>query len=258
MSGNETVGKTIAVAGMVCLACSIIVSSAAVVLKPKQTENKLLDKKQNILAAAGISDPNKSVDELFERIEMRLVDFETGQYVEADNLDKYDQRKAAKDPELSNPVAAEVDIAGIKSQAKQGLVYLAKDDSGSVSTIILPVHGYGLWSTLYGFLALEPDAKTISGLGFYEHAETPGLGGEVDNPKWKAQWAGKQLYNDAGEPTTTMYKGTVDANTKGGDYKFDALSGATITSRGVENLMRYWAGQHGFGPYLKRIQMEGV
>ena len=247
MSSQESVSKTITVAGVVCLVCSIVVSTAAVVLKPLQDTNKVLDKKQNILAAAGLNDIDKSVDELFESIEIRMVDFKTGEYVEYDPAKPYNQKKAAKDPELGFILDGADDIAGIKRQAKRGLVYLAKDEQGEVETIILPVHGYGLWSTLYGFLALESDAVTIKGLGFYEHAETPGLGGEVDNPNWKAQWGGKKLFDADGNPAVTLYKGVVDSTTKDGQYKFDSLSGATITSRGVENLLRYWASEGALG-----------
>ena len=77
--------------------------------------------------------------------------------------------------------------------------YLLKKEDGSLDKIILPIHGYGLWSTLYGFIALEKNGNDIFGLQFYQHAETPGLGAEVDNPKWKAQWKGKKLNNDNGE-----------------------------------------------------------
>ncbi len=256
MSNKESVSKTITVAAAVCLVCSIIVSTAAVVLKPKQQVNKALDKKQNILAAAGLSDPNKSVDELFEQIEIRIVDIASGDYVDVEDPGGYDQRKAAKDPEMGVILDGDIDIAGIKRQAKRATVYLAKNEAGELDSIILPVHGYGLWSTLYGFLALEVDGNTIKGLGFYDHAETPGLGGEVDNPKWKAQWPGKKLFDAEGNPAITLYKGTVDSATPNAEVKFDTLSGATITSRGVENLMRYWAGDHGFGPYLQNIHKQ--
>ena len=134
-------------------------------------------------------------------------------------------------------------------------VYLAKTEDGQIDKIILPVHGYGLWSTLYGFLALEADANTVAGLGFYSHAETPGLGGEVDNPKWKAQWPGKEVYKD-GEPIVELVKGGVSEQTPNADYKVDALSGATLTSRGVTNLLQFWLGEDGYGPYLKKFRQE--
>ena len=172
--------------------------------------------------------------------------------------ESYDQRKAAKDPQRSERLSGKEDIAGIKSQANVAEVFLARGDDGDLSRIILPVHGYGLWSTLYGFLALEPDANTVSGLGFYEHGETPGLGGEVDNPKWKALWEGKKLYGEQGEVEIQVVKGAVDSKTPNAEHKVDGLAGATLTSNGVSNLLRFWVGENGFGPYLKRMQQGEV
>ena len=115
---------------------------------------------------------------------------------------------------------------------------------------MLPVNGYGLWSTLYGFLTLDTNTKTVKGLGFYSHAETPGLGGEVDNPKWKAQWNGKVVFDEDYQPNIRVEK---SGNVKG-ENSVDALSGATITSRGVENLLHYWLGDHGYGPFLAQFR----
>lgn len=250
-ANNESVAKTLLVAFLVCVVCGIVVATAAVSLRPIQNENKLIDKRKNILQAAGMYDPSKPVSEQFASIERRFVDIATGEYVEMPEA--YDQRKASKDPALSVALSGEEDIASIKRQAKVAEVYLAQDENGELSRIILPVHGYGLWSTLYGFLALEPDANTVAGLGFYEHAETPGLGGEVDNPSWKAQWAGKTLYDDAGAVAVQLIKGTVDASTPNAEHKVDGLAGATLTSNGVTNLLQFWVGENGFGPYLQKI-----
>ena len=255
---NDSVGKTLTVALLLCVVCSVLVSLSAVGLKPLQQQNKELDRKKNILAAAGLLDPNVSVVEAFKSIEAKVVDFESGDYVFDVDASSYDQRRASGNPEQSRALAGKEDIAGIKRRANYGLVYLARDESGKVSRIILPVKGYGLWSTLYGFLALEADAVTVAGLGFYEHAETPGLGGEVDNPDWKSQWVGKRVLTESGDPAIQMYKGTVVDTTPDGQYKFDALSGATLTSRGVENLMRFWVSDLGYGAYLKRLRNSGV
>ena len=255
MAGNnESVSKTLLVAFLVCVVCGVVVATAAVSLRPVQNENKLLDKRMNILQAAGMYDAEKGVNEQFELIERKFVDIDSGDYV--DMPESYDQRKAAKDPKQSERLSGDVDTASIKSQAKVAEVYLAKDENGELSRIIVPVHGYGLWSTLYGFLALEPDANTVAGLGFYEHAETPGLGGEVDNPKWKALWHGKKLYGDQGEVAIQVIKGTVESNTPNAEHKVDGLAGATLTSQGVSNLLQFWVGENGFGPYLQRMQQE--
>lgn len=252
---NESVGKTLLVAFLVCVVCGVVVATAAVSLRPVQNENKLIDKRMNILLAAGMYDASQDVNEQFKSIERKFVDIESGDYVEMP--ESYDQRTAAKDPAQSERLSGEVDIAGIKNQAEVAEVYLARGDNGELSRIILPVHGYGLWSTLYGFLALEPDANTVAGLGFYEHGETPGLGGEVDNPKWKALWEGKKLYGDQGEVEIQVIKGTVESNTPNAEHKVDGLAGATLTSKGVSNLLRFWVGENGFGPYLKRMRQGG-
>jgi len=252
---NESVGKTLLVAFLVCVVCGVVVATAAVSLRPVQNENKLIDKRMNILLAAGMYDASQDVNEQFKSIERKFVGIESGDYVEMP--ESYDQRTAAKDPAQSERLSGDVDIAGIKNQADVAEVYLARGDNGELSRIILPVHGYGLWSTLYGFLALEPDANTVAGLGFYEHGETPGLGGEVDNPKWKALWEGKKLYGDQGEVEIQVIKGTVESNTPNAEHKVDGLAGATLTSKGVSNLLRFWVGENGFGPYLKRMRQGG-
>jgi Na+-transporting NADH:ubiquinone oxidoreductase subunit C len=256
---KETVTRTITVAFMVCLVCAIVVSSAAVLLRPVQETNKTLDRQINILSAAGMYEPGMSaqaVRDTFERIERRFVDLDTGEYV--DMPDSYDMREAAKDPELSENLSVEEDPASIKRQAKVGEVYLARDEDGNLTRIILPVHGYGLWSTLYGFLALEPDANTVSGLGFYEHGETPGLGGKVDSESWKAKWPGKKLYGEDGDVAIQVIKGQVEKNTPDKEHKVDGLSGATLTTKGVDNLIRFWVGERGFGPYLDRMADSSV
>ena len=111
----------------------------------------------------------------------------------------------------------------------------------------------GLWGTLYGYLALKSDLETIQGITFYQHKETPGLGGEVDNPRWKAQWDGVQLYDEDGEPAAMVFKGPAPSDNQ---FAVDGLSGATITSRGVTNLVRFWASEDGYGPFLKKLQSE--
>jgi len=263
---NDSIGKTLTVAVLLCLVCSVIVSTAAVVLKPLQDENKLLDKKQNILLAAGLMVEGESVESLFKQVEAKIVNVETGKFATEEELklasiidaETYDQRKASKNPDLSKALSSSDDISSIRRQSLYATVYIVRNDSGELDTIILPVHGYGLWSTLYGFLALEEDANTVVGLGFYEHAETPGLGGEVDNPKWKAIWPGKKVYDGAGEVKLSLIKGAVDTNNPNSIHQIDGLSGASLTSRGVSNLVEFWMGEKGFGPFLAAIREEGV
>jgi Na+-transporting NADH:ubiquinone oxidoreductase subunit C len=126
-----------------------------------------------------------------------------------------------------------------------------------LQSIILPVNGYGLWSTMYGFLALEPDAQTVQSINLYDQAETPGLGGEVVNPIWRALWKGKKVYSDKGDVALTLVKGGVDESRADAVYKVDGLAGATLTSRGVSNLVQYWMGAEGFATYLNKIRTKG-
>jgi Na+-transporting NADH:ubiquinone oxidoreductase subunit C len=255
---KETASKTFFVALLLCVACSVLVSSAAVYLRPTQAINKALDKKRNILQAAGLLEGATNIDEAYAAIEPKVVDLATGEYAGDVDPNDFDQRQEAKDPAQSTTVPADKDVASIKRKAKRASVYLVRTGD-EVRKIILPVHGLGLWSTLYGFIALDArDLTTIKGLVYYEHAETPGLGGEVDNPAWKALWNGKQAFDDTGAVRIDVIKGKADLSRPDGKYKVDGLSGATITSRGVRNMLRYWLSEDGFGPYLAKLKAQGV
>ena len=252
-SNKESLGRIVTVALALCIVCSVVISSAAVVFKPAQEVNKTRDLKRNILMAAGLYDPELTVEEQFQRVDSRVIDIETGAYVSEIDATTFDQRAAAKDPATSMALDTSTDIANIIRQSKYALVYLVNDDQGGLDKIILPIHGYGLWSTLYGFIALESDGNTVAGLGFYEHGETPGLGGEVDNPRWKNIWKGKQVYRE-GAVAINVKKGTVDPQAASADWEVDGLSGATLTSRGVSNLVQYWLGDRGFESYLQNLR----
>ncbi len=253
MSSNDSIKKTLIVAFSLCIVCSVIVSAAAVMLKPAQEVNKTLDRKRNILAAAGMLDESRSVEEQFSQVTTRIVDLRTGKFSDDVEPAKYDQRKAAKDPKASEKLGAEQDQAKIGRRENYATVYLVESAQGDIDKIILPIHGYGLWSTLYGFIALESDANTVAGLGFYEHGETPGLGGEVDNPRWKAFWPGKQVYRD-GEVEIGLIKGNVNPSSADADWQIDGLAGATLTARGVTNLVQFWLGENGFQPFLNNLK----
>ena len=259
MQGDSTL-KTLTVAGLLCIVCSIFVSGAAVMLKPRQDANKALDLKKNLLVSAGLikaGAKKEVIESVYKSMEIKVVDLSTGEYV--DNIDpaKYDQKAAAKDPKQNHRIDAKKDIAKIKIREKLSKVFLAKKD-GVVNQIILPVNGKGLWSTLYGFLCLDPDTKTVTGFGFYDHAETPGLGGEIDNPRWKALWKGKVLVDENFKPNLKIIKGSVDPKSVGAQHKVDGLSGATLTAVGVEHLVNYWMGEDGFATYLEKVRAGGM
>lgn len=258
---KESTVRTLAVAIVVCLVCSVFVAGAAVALKSTQVENKELDKQRSILAIAGLGDADlsgKQVKALYkERIVAKVVDLESGTFSDAQDVNTFDPLKAAKDPKLSDALPGEQDIASIKRRERLTTVYLVEKD-GQLDTLILPVRGYGLWSTLYGFMALKGDLNTVVGMGFYQHAETPGLGGEVDNPKWKALWPGKTLFDEDGKLAVDIVKGNVDSQSPKATHQVDGLAGATLTSNGVENLLRFWLGQKGFGPFIAKDRKSVV
>ncbi len=246
---NDSIAKTFIVAFALCLVCSVIVSVAATVLKPQQQKNRLIDLQKNILSVAGLTDESQSIEERFKKIEARLVDMETGEYTDIVDVDTYNQRQAAKDPSMSIDLSSEQDIASVGRRAKYGKIYTMKEGD-QLTKVIIPIKGYGLWSTMYGFVALKPDGRTIDDVTFYEHNETPGLGGEIQNRAWQKVWQGKSVTDENGKPTFQVVKGRA---AKDSQYDVDGLAGATLTSVGVMNLVRFWVGENGFGPYLKKL-----
>lgn len=262
MSERKSVAQVFRVALAVCIVCSVVVSTAAVTLREAQEQNRAIDRQRNMLAAAGLLPAGASRDEVIAaaaRVVPRLVDLQTGRFANpgtgVPRAEKYEPLQAARDPALSEALGAEEDIAGIRRRERYALVYILEDE-GQLNRIILPVRGYGLWSTLHGFLALEGDGNTVAGLGFYAHGETPGLGGEVDNPRWKVLWQGKQLYRPGGygrEVALQVTKGKAPVSGPSARHQVDGLSGATLTSRGVSHLLEYWLGREGFGPFLVNL-----
>ncbi|WXL27371.1 Na(+)-translocating NADH-quinone reductase subunit C [Ectopseudomonas mendocina] len=254
---HESIPRTLLVAFLVCLVCSVLVSAAAVLLRPVQVENRLFDKQQSILRIAGLVTPEMTKSQMqalyAEKISARVVDLETGKFTDAYDAEQFDPLAAAKDPALSDALQGAEDVASIRRRERFTTVYVV-ENSGQIETLILPVRGYGLWSTLYGFLALKGDLNTIAGFGFYQHGETPGLGGEVDNPKWVGQWPGKQVFDADGAIAVQAVKGHVDAQSPEAAYQVDGLAGATLTTNGVNNLLHFWLGENGFGPFIAKLR----
>lgn len=286
---RDSVLHTFKVAFLLCLVCSVLVSVTAVVLRPLQKRNQELDKRKNILIAAGLFDEatgeividgeprtDLKVGDLFEKpessagrpwVEQKTINLEIGDEISKEterkikekfgSVERYSERKAARDPSetWSSSVPADKDVASIKRRERYATVYLVHNPDDSLDQVILPIRGYGLWSTLWGFISLESDLVTISGITYYEHGETPGLGGEVDNTDWKKTWKKKQAFKD-GQVAIRLIKGSVEPGSLDAEHKIDGLSGATITSKGVTNMLQYWLGPEGFGPYLERLKAK--
>ncbi len=249
-------------AAVVCVLCSLLVSSTAVVLKPLQDVNKLLDKQQKVLAVSGLipEGSTPSVDEvnlLFkERIDVQVLNMISDTIDENSGITDpiaYNQLKASKNSSLSYMVdTVDSKRAKISRVPNHITIYIIKDEEGAPSLYVLPVEGMGLWGTMYGFVALDKDLNTIKGLTFYKHKETPGLGAEVDNPNWKAKWPGRRVFDDAGTIAIKVIKGPAGSPVEA-PHQVDGLSGATLTSNGVTNLFKFWFGDDGFGPYIKSL-----
>lgn len=219
MLNNESTNKVLIVSFVLCAVCSILVSISAVLLKPLQQANKALDIKKNLLISAALVQPGASKEEI-------LAEYEK--------------------------------IEQLTTETSKGkrTVYIAKDN-GKITHYIFPVQGKGLWSTMYGFLALSPDFKTVLGMGFYDHGETPGLGGEITNPKWLASFKGKIAFDDNMHFKLHVLKGKVDPKDDAAKYEIDGLSGATLTTKGVDHLIKFWLSDEGYLPFMKsRLNKE--
>lgn len=258
MSKKTSSLTTITVAAVLCVVCSVLVSSTVVTLKPQQLKNADLDYKKNILMAAGLIKPGDDVLAAFEKVETVIVDLETGKLAPDVEKKKYDQVKASKDPKQNVKIPKEKDVAGLSTRAKYAKAFLTRDESGKVNEVILYIRSMGLWSTMHGFIALGADATTVKGFAYYSQGETPGLGGEVDNPAWKQQWVGKSLYDENGNVVFELAKGTVDPSSNIAQYRVDGLSGATITSVGISTSMKYWFSDHGYGKFLDNVRMGEI
>jgi Na+-transporting NADH:ubiquinone oxidoreductase subunit C len=230
------------------------VSASVVVLKPRQDINKDLDFKKNILEAAGLlskEGPN-DIAALFQNVQPVMVDLSTGQPNPA--LSTLTQAQADKDPQYVEELGA-TDPAGIKRRSKVQTVYLVRDSAGRLDQVVVRVYGRGLWSTMYGFLALDRDGETVRGFSYYQHGETPGLGGEVDNPRWKAQWKGKKVLDANFAPAIRVVKGQAAA---GDPYQVDGLAGATLTAKGVQGTFDFWLSERGYGPLLAQVKKGAI
>jgi len=259
MPKNFTAGYNIFFAALVCVFWSILVSASAVSLKDRQEANKQFDKQRNILFATGLVKPDEDmsregmIKKYEEKIRPYVIELKSGEVQKDMEPASFDQRFASSD--ASQSTKAPDNAAKVARLPNNALVYHVVDGE-KVESVVVPVKGMGLWSTMYGYLALDADTTTILGVAFYEHGETPGLGGEISNPKWTAKWEKRKIFNEQFEPVFTVKKG--GAGTVADDpHNVDAITGATLTSNGVTNTIQFWLGESGYGPYLKRFREGG-
>lgn len=253
---NDSTFKTFLVAFLLCVVCSVLVSLAALVRIDREAYNKQLEIRKTVLAVDGYQDQidaGGDINKLFlDNMERKIVDLKTGDFATDIDAATYDQREALENPDLTVKIPADLDIAGMGSRAKYAAIYVTKDGD-----MILPIWGAGMWGQMHGYIAVKKDNTTVKGFTFYEHAETPGLGAEVDNPRWKAQWPGKQIYNSSGKLAIKVVKnGKYNASASDANSTIDGLAGATVTSMHVKDIVRYWFGENGYAKFLAKLKAE--
>ncbi len=253
-NGRDSVRNTLIVALSVSFTCAVLVSATSVLLKPRQLENRLVyGSHRNIVRLLESLDTGFTIDEAMRALDVRIVDLATGAYVDDVDPETFDPRETLNDPESSVAIPPPQDIAGLKRRATRAAVYELRR-GGSLRFVVLPVSGAGMWSTIYGYLALRADLDTIAGVSFYEHGETPGIGDRIEDPAWLARWRGRAAYADGKAAFEVVKPATAEAQA----YQVDAITGATVTSESTGRMVRYWLGEHGFKPYLERLRREEV
>jgi Na+-transporting NADH:ubiquinone oxidoreductase subunit C len=222
-------------AATVCLVCSLSLATAAKGLEDIQNANKKRDKQSSILNALGISGDG-SAPLQGEAIDAAWKDNVEVLFVSPEGIPvegmEYDLDK--------DGILSEADVAFAWKQVKgtDGTptllsVYQRKDEAGGVIRFAVPVYGAGLWGPISGYIALDPGGEEILAATFFAPKETPGLGLEITKPKFVDQWPGKRLRTAEGE-TVSVVK---DCTGKSAATCVDGVSGATITSRGVHDMV---------------------
>ncbi len=220
--------------------CALCVAGSVVLLRDRQQENAELERQRNVLAAANLIAQDATPAEIaqaYGELTPVHIDLATGEPCSAPS-------EATRDAP-ANP-------AGI-SKIPVCMPIFQKRAGDQIELHILPIEGQGLWSRLYGFLALNADGRTVRGLSFYKHGETPGLGGEISNPRWTKKWENRKVFNNLGNVDIAIIKG-IAGPAESDPHRVDGLSGATLTGRGVTNLLRFWLSDEGYGRYLKKHQ----
>jgi len=258
--GKDSPLKALIVVLAVSLACSILVSTASITLKPIQLLNQKVERSRHIVALTGLVPidkelSNEEILQAVEQLDVRVINIATGEFDDSIDPEQFDTRAAVNNPELSVAIAAADDLARLGRRAQHAIVYLVWEDNELKRTIV-PIHGQGMWSTLYGLLALEVDLNTIAAVTFYEQGETAGLGDQITQPDWQAKWQGRQIYNDQGEVHFRVAAGSVADGTPAARHQVDAISGATVTADSVSRLVEFWFGANVYQTFLNNLKNQ--
>lgn len=226
---NADPRKTIGIALLVALVCSFAVSLTAVTLKPLHDANRLRE------SAASLVEVMQTLG--FDLPRERLVELASGSYV-------------AQNPKTSIDLGPERDLAGLGEVESVAEVYeLRRGDR--LELVVLPVRGTGYQSLIKGYLVLQEDLETVAALTFHEQNETPGIGAKIVDKAWQALWIGKRVTDADGAIRIKAVRGD-----SAGVHEVDGITGATRTMNGINNMLRFWLGPDGYGPYLARLKTE--
>jgi Na+-transporting NADH:ubiquinone oxidoreductase subunit C len=251
---NDDRVKTFGVAGLVALVSALVVSVASVLLQPLQDAHLDAERQARMDAMLDTLPGLRALMEEagVDALETRMVALADGSFVAGIDPATYDPIAAAQDVELSAEIPADADVAGLGRRPEVMPVYLLERD-GDLQLLVLPVYGQGYQSTIRAMLALEPDLISIAALTIIEQGDTPGLGAEIASPRWQALWPGKEIADENGRIVISVVRGQAT-----GPYEVDGITGATRTSNGVQNMLRFWLGDWGYGPFLDRLEREGL
>jgi len=250
---QESLAKTLSIAFIVILFCALLVSSAVVYLRPLQAANEAPLSYRNILEVAGLvgQRTSKTSEEdmlaLFQQIETQLLDLNTSRATTQYQHNQLNFRSSSNDPQTSIVIEKKFDKAMIQRRPNKIPVYWVHSDE-TTTKLVLPIYGKGMWSMIYGYIALEQDLNTISGIGFYEQGDTPGIGEKIQEKRWLAQWQGKKLYDENNELALNVDSKIKKFGEK--NFQIDGISGATKTVNGVFNIIHYWFGSQGYRTFL--------
>jgi Na+-transporting NADH:ubiquinone oxidoreductase subunit C len=246
---KDSVAGTMVFIIILSLVCSFMITGTVEILKERKLAKKREEVQQYVLKAAGIDISQGDFSELFtQRVQPKMVNLATGKVTEKANLLDFDGRMAAINPETSTK--PKKDIAKIKTMATDIRIFEVYDTKGQLASIVMPIYGKGLWSIIYGYMAIKPDLNTIENIVFYEHGETPGIADFITDPQWLALWQGKTLFDAKGNIAIKVIKG----GAKDGDiHGIDGVSGATRSGVGIQRLVEFWFGVEGYQTYLHTL-----
>ena len=257
---NDSPKKALLVVFLVALFCSVLVSVASILLKPIQQRNQLVERSKNVISLTGLVEDsaalsNDAILEAINLLDIRVINIDSGEFASDLNAAEFDSRAVVNDPELSISIPAELDVASLSRRSRYEIIYLVWDGN-TLSRVILPIVGTGMWSTIRGYIALQNDLNTIAAVSFYEQTETAGLGDQIERPDWQAQWQGRKLFDSQGRFRFRVGPGTIAPNSPASSYQVDSLSGATVTSDAVTRIVAYWFGANGYKRFLDQLDAQ--